>query len=517
MDHDDNRVFVTSRVILGIVRSCEDQWLNRIYTSVVNGHYHPSPPNLCDVPKGGGGIRPGTILTLEDQVVYTALVGTCFPSIKGALTRVDPPHDFAYQLLDSESPRWLKNRFGCWNAFRTESLRVLDEGVAMMVTTDITGFYDHISHEIMLSDLRAAEAPDASISLLGQCLGRWAMINGRGIPQGLSASDILAKLYLNRADQALREIGFRHYRYVDDFRIFCKDRAEAKRSLLHLQQVLRRRGLSLQSGKTRTLRSDAARRHIDGIMPTLLPLVEKYKHEIAALVGLSAAYMTVTELEEVLARKGVHPPTELLREIYQTYFVDAPDRFDKSLFHYLLARLGAASDPFAVDHALSMLEERPEETEYILEYLSAIGAPSGVEQFLDTYLRSAEAVYPYQHYQVLTWRLALNNPPGEELVILARQIARSEKTPGYLRSASIGFLAKFGSPSDLDYIAEAYATGRSEAEQAELLASLYRIEKTQRNALLGRARDDGFLPAQAVRLVKEERASQLFGVGLIGS
>ena len=80
-------------------------------------------------------------------------------------------------------------------------------------------------------------------------LNRWAQPRAKGIPQGFSASDILAKIYLNPIDRALRNGGFTHLRYVDDIRIFCKSRLEAKRGLLLLNDLMRKRGLNLQSAK----------------------------------------------------------------------------------------------------------------------------------------------------------------------------------------------------------------------------------------------------------------------------
>ena len=72
------------------------------------------------------------------------------------------------------------------------------------------------------------------VALLSTCLNRWSSGNGRGIPQGISASDILGKVYLNSIDLALRELGFVHLRYVDDIRIFCQNEVEAKIALLKL-------------------------------------------------------------------------------------------------------------------------------------------------------------------------------------------------------------------------------------------------------------------------------------------
>jgi hypothetical protein len=51
--------------------------------------------------------------------------------------------------------------------------------------------------------------------------------NRKGVPQGLSISNILAAIYLGKLDQKLQSRDFAYFRYVDDILIFCtKEQAE---------------------------------------------------------------------------------------------------------------------------------------------------------------------------------------------------------------------------------------------------------------------------------------------------
>ena len=119
-----------------------------------------------------------------------------------------------------------------------------------MVVTDLTGFYENIDLSILASDLRSLGCHVETVQLLSTCLNRWGVIPGRGLPQGYSPSDILAKVYLNPIDRAIVDEGFDYIRYVDDIRVFCSDFANSKQALLFLTQALRRRGLNLQTSKT---------------------------------------------------------------------------------------------------------------------------------------------------------------------------------------------------------------------------------------------------------------------------
>lgn len=510
LEHAKKQVFVTSPGEVAAVGACRDRWVDRLWQSLEDDSYNPSPAQHCDVPKSRTAVRPGTLLVLADQVVYNACVGVSIHSIVAGLEWANPSKDHAYRVRAPDARDWLKLAYACWNDFRKTSTAQLDRGALLMVSTDITAFYEHVSHELLMSDLLTLGAPDVLTAFLGRCLRRWSVINGRGLPQSLVASHLLAKVYLNVVDRSLHDAGFRHCRYVDDIRIFCSDVAEAKRALLHLTGALRRRGLSLQSAKTKLMAAGQARDLVEGVIPTLSPLTRLYLNEIAELLGVNPDYLTVTEAEEALARQQVQPPTTMLRHAYQAHFLDDVP-FEKTLFHYLLARLGAAKDSFAADHALSLLEGHPEETGWILNYIAAVRPPESADNHLVSYLLSPEAVYPYQHYLVMRWRAEFLAPPSDTFLGLARQIHGAAHSPPYLRAAAKLMLALHGSPADLDNLAASYALAVEEVARAECLLSIYRLERSQRNALFGQARSDGMLPAAAIGLVKENKLPAVLG------
>ena len=433
--------------------------------------------------------------------MYAACVGRVAAKIKNALQWASPPRDYSYQLRDPLQRDWIKYSYNCWKEFRVASIAAIDAGAAIVAITDITGYYENISHELLLSDVRALETDEQIVDLLGRCLGRWCVLNGKGIPQGLNASHLLAKLYLNVIDRSLADAGFIHRRYVDDTRIFCHETTEARKALLHLSTALRRKGLNLQSSKTEILPSSEGRLKIEGVIPTITPLAKHYLKEIAEALGIRAEYLTVSEAEAALAMKGMTIPTPLLQQAYRAHFMD-DKRFEKTLFHFLLARMGANGDAFAAEHSLTLLASRPEETQWILNYLEAVGqAPVTDTPLLDCFL-SPVALFPYQHYQILRWRQRASATASEEFVRYVRRLLSAPQSPAYLRSAARAFIAIHGSAADIDDIAASYSTHAGEEEQAECLLALFRMERGRRNAFLGKAKGDGMLPAAAVALVR---------------
>ena len=157
-----------------------------------------------------------------------------------------------------------------------------------MVFTDITGFYDNIDLPLLMSDLRNCNIDPELISQISKCLNKWVSINNKGIPQGQSASDILAKLYLNSIDLGLKNSGFVELRYVDDIRIFCKSKSEAKKALIELSRLMRKRGLSLQSAKTKILNAVDAYSEIESIFPIIRSVVNRLKEE--TIVTIDSLY-----------------------------------------------------------------------------------------------------------------------------------------------------------------------------------------------------------------------------------
>src|SRR5262249_26538754 len=148
--------------------------------------------------------------------------------------------------------------------------------------------------------------------LLMDLLNRWAVPRGKGIPQGYSGSDILAKLYMDPVDRGMRNYGFKHLRYVDDIRVFCKSSLEAKQALLRLNDLVRKRGLNLQSAKTKIIKASEARVEIDGVSPLIQTISQQLAKELREAGGDAAQYGSLRDIERFLEGNPDAPPPEIL-------------------------------------------------------------------------------------------------------------------------------------------------------------------------------------------------------------
>ena len=475
-------------------------YLNNLNRQIRNDEYHPKPMYICNVPKGNGLVRPGPILSIEDRIIYYACLGACMSNIYETLKWSQETVDFSYPISNEfENVKWLKNRFIGWKKLRTMSLKKLKTDISHVIMTDISSYYENINIMTLMSDLSGALVDNDIIKLLSKCLNRWAQSAGRGIPQGCVPSHLLGKLYLNSVDLNLRAMGYDHLRYVDDIMIFCGSEAEAKKALVDLTELLRKRGLNLQSAKTKIYTSDEAKTIVDGVQPILQPIMK----ELNEALGTDNPYFSAAQVDELLEQMEEDTAIEVLTRAFQEYFIDAEEKkFDKTLFHFLINRLGKSKDDIAVDYCLKLLTTRPEETDWILKYFHSIGVINQIEDSVVGFLRSTDAVYPYQNYQILEWFSEHIQDPSKDLLEIARQIAFDTSQPKYLKVVSRKLVGEFGANADLERLESLYPKLDDEIEKCDIICCLKNMEAIRRNAFLAQAKHDGKLVQIASNLVR---------------
>jgi len=505
----DHRVFIGHPYAVSVIEHALDDWIASRFEDLERGRYEPKPMFVCDVPKGGGLIRPGAHLSYADRLVYAACVGACLPAIHEVLKWAQGSVDFSYQLAnDPQNPDWIRNRFGGWRDFDQTSLNFVQGGTEFVVFADITAFYENVDIGLLISDLRAAHAPQFAIAQLSTCLNKWSQIPGRGLPQGQTPSDILAKLYVNNIDRRLKQLGYRYVRYVDDMRAFFSTAPEAKQFLVEISRLLRKRGLCLQSAKSKILTAENAADEIENVTRILKDVCDEFIAEVVEVAGFGDPYLELAEADALLESSPDETPIEVIERAYQKHVIDSPEQFNKTLFHFLLNRLGKQENDFAVWHVLDLLEPHPEETQAILHYLGAVHSSEVVEPLVVDALQSGRLIYEYQTYQIMSWFRTQLTHPSAELMDLARAMSFEPRRPRYLRTVCRALLGTFGSQTDLERVAEEYNETADPSERVEIICSLKRLERLElgrRNSFLARVTRDGEANARAVRWIKAEK------------
>lgn len=124
------------------------------------------------------------------------------------------------------------------------------------VKFDISGYYSNIPHDKLLDVLRERIHDDEAIKII-----HWAINNpttpmshkgakefsSRGIPQGLSISNILGEIYANKLDTGMSK--YSYSRYVDDIIIFAKSHSEIEEIKTTLSKLIKSLGLEFNEKK----------------------------------------------------------------------------------------------------------------------------------------------------------------------------------------------------------------------------------------------------------------------------
>src|SRR5208337_153919 len=368
-----------------------------------------------------------------------ALLGRYLQNVDNELRESQGDPDVAYQLTRGANRRdWVRRGVVVWREWRQKSKERLERGARYVLFADISAFYENIDLPRLASDVRRLNFDPESAALLSECLNKWAQPRGKGLPQGYTGADILAKVYLASLDRSLRNEGFDHLRYVDDVRVFCATFQEAQRALLLLTELLRVRGLNVQSAKTFIHETPQASLEIDGVGPIIAnihgELLDDIRNEIAG------SYGTISDLEKIVQENPDNPPAEVLETAFVQFFLDQARGFDKSLFHFLLTRLGTIRSRIAIEYCLIALRLHPEETEAITKYFEKIGLEDNEHERIVDFLNSESAFYHYQNYLLLKVYFDIDSPhPG--IIAICRRYVRDMAKPHWLRAYAAALIA----------------------------------------------------------------------------
>ena len=485
-----------------------ESWLAALKSDVIAGHYSPGEIELCGAPKGGDLVRPAARMSLADRVVYTAAVGSCVKYIVAATRWSQRTLDFAplFHATHSHQRQWLLKPFLGWERWNERSLsRLALARTKFVVTADIAGFFENVSISRLRTDLIRIGSPAEVVDLLSACLTHWALVRDRGLPQGVLASDVLAKLYLESFDKRVKDDGHIHVRYVDDVRVFCTSRAEARRSLVLVTELLRERGLTVQSAKTRIRLADAQlKAELEGAVPAIKALHREYIDEAldAGVLPENEESVPASVIDDLVNAEPDAMDPEVFRRAFTKYVVDV-ERPNQSMFRYLLRRFAAGKDPFAVDYCSGRLRSGPEATPEILRYFADLNDPYRLQVPVADALASRDLeMYPFPRFLILSWIRSYCPKLRRPTTAAVRKQAFRPEHPSYVQAAARAVLGRLGDHSDIEQIAGLLAGSRDGLQRAQLLCCLGRLEKAPRNALGGRLRTEQPWGALAASYVK---------------
>ncbi len=223
----------------------EVHW-GKIRTKLLGGRYVPTPVRRVEIPKPSGGVRKLGIPTVLDRFIQQLLLQVMTPIWEPRFSE----HSYGFRPGRSAA-----------DAMRAAQ-EMAREGKDWVVDMDITKFFDHVNHDILMGRIGTVIRDKRVLGLIGKFLRAGAMVEGvvvaseEGTPQGGPLSPLLANIYLDALDKELERRGHTYCRYADDCNIYVGSQAAAERALASIEdwiwKHLRLKVNAAKSGAGRT-------------------------------------------------------------------------------------------------------------------------------------------------------------------------------------------------------------------------------------------------------------------------
>ncbi len=233
--------------------------LNRLRRQLVRQAFQPSHASKIFLPKQSGLLRPYTLLTVTDQIVYQACANIIADKLRPKIRRRYNKTIFGHLYAGKSSQFFYMKWQSGYREFSNKVTGYIDDGYNHVANFDLTAFYDSIDHHVLQTFLERLHLDDELIRFLMECLKRWSSANwsqdssavyhGHGIPQGPLSSGLVSEVILNYLDERGEKRPSRYLRYVDDIKLFAKSEAPLRQQLINLDLATKEIGLFPQSSK----------------------------------------------------------------------------------------------------------------------------------------------------------------------------------------------------------------------------------------------------------------------------
>jgi group II intron reverse transcriptase/maturase len=225
--------------------------LKDLVVRLKRGSYNPKPSRRVYIPKDGKEFRPLGISALENKIVERG-IATILEAI--------------YEQDFLECSYGFRPKRNAHQALKQLDNQIVFQPVNHIVEADIKGFFDNVSHDLLMEFLQIRIKDRSLLQLIEKFLKAGYIDDGvlvktdKGTPQGSILSPMLANIFLHYVlDVWFKEMVLPNVeglceliRYADDFVILVQYEREAKRIEKGLQNRFNKYELKLHPQKSRT-------------------------------------------------------------------------------------------------------------------------------------------------------------------------------------------------------------------------------------------------------------------------
>ncbi|MCZ9351399.1 RNA-directed DNA polymerase [Streptomyces mutabilis] len=405
---------------------------------VSNPDVAPARVEIVEHPKDPISVRPLARFDIKDRLAYETLA----LEASHAVDKLIPSNIFSYRLKKNQI-----HSVHDWLAMRHRARKILlsDPGL-MMARTDISAFYENIDIEILQLDLLQAGVEVSLVEQIRSFLeGFQHQSEAWGLPQGSSASGVLANIYLLPFDEYIRQSGIEHVRYSDDTYLFGSDWETLRSSLVGANQALRARRLTPSSKKTEILSRVKSIDYLDDAERDLIA----YLHSL-----------------------GNPQAKELLNKLFRNATSKTPP--NERDVKFSLTRFRYRQDATAVDWALNNLKDLHHISAQILRYVEALpGYRKRLVNTLEAVVSDYSLIdYPFLERNILHCALR-QDVRSKVLKDTAWAILRDRNRPNYPREFAARYIGRNSDVADGPLLKMQYESENSDAIKRALLIAMH--------------------------------------------